>query len=176
MLDRRFLDINLVVQGIANSPAANPAKGTQYIVGSSPTGAFSGATANQLARYNGSKWIFTTPKAGQLEVLNAETKEVLSFDGTEWKVKTTLSSSGGDEVICESHTLTAEEATAQSFTLANSIKTGKETDVFLSVCGMIQIAGVDYAASGNTISWSDETLADVGLQAGDVFLVQYVKG
>ena len=432
MLDRRFLDINLVVQGIANSPAANPAKGTQYIVGSSPTGAFSGATANQLARYNGSKWIFTTPKAGQLEVLNVETKEVLSFDGTEWKVKTTLSSSGesdsndsvitiddfalntdsvytysaeestmlfgtilvnpdahkvytitqgyisdgqinrecmfasktdgklykhvyindsslssdekhkltskdipdnatllnrhtcvlyrynaldksfskisnqyhvvddivdfmcwdftanqpkkitfsegskrltntalqeykdgawvslandyvtvgkkyiaresafgknvvvyersagnewntmfsyqnwvsyvleaGDyfinkadgltymfdgttfiaitssgsggsvgaasEVICETHTLTAAEATAQSFTLANSIKSGKENDIMLSVCGVVQIAGVDYTASGNTISWSDKSLADIGLQAGDVFIVHYVK-
>lgn len=80
------------------------------------------------------------------------------------------------EVICETHTLTAEEATAKSFTLANSIASGKETDVFLSVCGMVQIAGVDYTASENTISWSDKTLADIGLQAGDVFLVQYVKG
>ena len=99
------------------------------------------------------------------------------YNGTDFVAVTTAeTTTGGDEVICESHTLTAEEATAKSFTLANSIKSGKETDVFLSVCGMIQIAGVDYTASGNAISWSDKTLADIGLQAGDVFLVQYVKG
>jgi len=468
LLDRRFLDVSLVVAGIANSPAASPTAGTQYIVGSSPAGDFSGASANQLARYDGSKWIFSTPKANGLEVLNAETKEVLSFDGTEWTVKATLAqaksnenfavvdyfadkshyyepsvmtgytpgeflgvyygndnkklfgfmyqadlegtlkkvektdivgktiliikndntdlnvvlspyvniitddlpdtnnicfklsrpdlvfckqtghfykydktadnyvdlgavstldfaeisngvflyyaetnsfyyvdtennkfaviplatsggatttsefivpvldivqkgehsnpprpvaglkfidvnegsafayddslnlrsitltngdryalttdfkiyeydgttwtatdvpdggiflnkadnyvyvydakagafvkasvdtvSGAGDEVICENHTLTAEEATAKSFTLANSIKSGKETGVLLSVCGMIQIAGVDYTASGNTISWTGKTLDDIGLQAGDIFVVQYVKG
>jgi len=450
MLDRRFLDVSIVVAGIANSPAASPTAGTQYIVGSSPAGDFSGAKANQLARYDGSKWIFSTPKTNGLEVLNVETKEVLSFDGTAWTAKTTLggggsnefiapvdlvtnlalihpygspvsypdnaevgdkivvigyfndkyvsvdirrkeendwnlvskmtngqryavkyrdannnfiyeilagisisdnpadptgnqitretipvggmflnkadslvyvydgekfeavntggdsgggeheghnffipeyscveykskssvydpgelvkdgdmiyradssghiqnevdysefrvgsifffdkvksgdhgdafplyrfngvdaenrfdfidyvqdgdllfnkvnkhfyvfetsnfyrftdiggigesSSGGGDEIITETHTLTAEEATAKSFNLANSIKSGKETDVFLSVCGMVQIAGVDYTASENTISWSDKTLADIGLQAGDVFLVQYTK-
>ena len=337
MLDRRFLDVSLVVAGIANEPAANPTVGTQYIVGSSPAGAFSDASANQLARYDGSKWIFSTPKTGGLELFNTETGEMLSFDGTAWKSKATFtmstkkfpfefylpdyagkcinsnpvnktgrvagtiefdienhkiyvtnsegtledktsdftkkalffwrnndssdypdlwewdgsnfegvyelqsgdylfdkgecqfytynsseykfqkvnaltpsetlqiedgilfyndedksfyflsakgcakfstsgSGSAGDEVICENHTLTAEEATAKSFTLANSIKSGKETDVLLSVCGMIQIAGVDYTASGNTISWSGKTLADIGLQAGDVFVVQYIKG
>ena len=82
---------------------------------------------------------------------------------------------GGDEVITETHTLTAEEATAKSFTLANSIKSGKENNVMLSVCGVTQIAGTDYTASGNTISWSDKALADIGLQEDDVFLVQYTK-
>lgn len=369
MLDRRFLDVSLVVAGIANEPAANPTVGTQYIVGSSPAGDFSGALANQLARYDGSKWIFSTPKTNGLEVFSTETSEILSFSGTEWESKVKLTkakntenftvadyfscnfldseptkrigytpgdifiiyqatrspdkhgethslnyiyqvdesgtlakispkdvkgkkllinkndvtsvanvtsvqilrsefqdittesenylvidhtedttpeivfckqtqhfykynaetdiyddlgavstddfteieggfffyyaesnsfyyvdvennkfgvfplgssetpiSSAGDEVICENHTLTAEEATAKSFTLANSIKTGKETGVLLSVCGMIQIPGVDYTASGNTISWTGKTLDDIGLQAGDIFVVQYVKG
>ena len=355
MLDRRFLDVSLVVAGITNSPAANPKAGTQYIVGENPADDFSGATANQLARYDGSKWIFSNPKAGGLEVLNVETKEILSFDGTAWSVKVALAkaknvdnftivdyfankshyyepnnmtgytpgeyfgviyggnkdtgytgnilkansdgklenvnstvvgksfliikndddtlngpmvapsvnyilsaaendythilyefskpdivfckqtghfyrydeavdnyvdlgagstddfteigdgvffyyaatnsfyyvdtdngtftvfpistSEGGAtyEIITETHTLTAEEATAKSFTLANSIKTGKENAVFLSVCGVVQIAGVDYTASGNTINWTGKTLADIGLQAGDIFVVQYVK-
>ena len=52
---------------------------------------------------------------------------------------------------------------------------GKETDVFLSVCGVLQIAGVDYTASGNSISWDGKSLDEIVLQAGDVFLVQYVK-
>ena len=336
MLDRRFLDVSLVVQDIANEPAANPTVGTQYIVGENPTGAFEDIIHGYIARYDGTKWISITPKAEGLEVLNAKTGELLTVDERgHWVSKVTLSTKNdfpfkfyipdyaveykdgsptnisghtagdiqidgsgnkiyvansegtfedktsefkgntlffwrtdnnnsypelwtwdgadiqaifpndgdylfdkgecqfytykhseykfqkvnaltpsetlqieggdlfyndedksfyfisakgcakfstggsggaGDEVICENHTLTAEEATAKSFTLANSIKTGKETGVLLSVCGMIQIPGVDYTASGNTISWTGKTLDDIGLQAGDIFVVQYVKG
>ena len=38
-LDRRFLNISLSVNAVANQPAANPTAGSQYIVGSSPSGA-----------------------------------------------------------------------------------------------------------------------------------------
>ena len=179
MLDRRFFDVNLVVQGIANSPAENPSIGTQYIVGESPAGAFNGAKANQLARWNGSKWIFITPKNGGLEVFNVETKEILNFNGTAWVSKTTFSgeggSGGGYETVTEKHVLTAEEATNKSFTLSNAIMSGKESDVILSVCGVMQIAGEDFTASGNTISWDNKTLADIGIQVDDIFLVQYIK-
>ena len=84
LLDRRFLNISLSVLGIANEPADNPAIGSQYIVGSTPAGAFSQAPANSIARYNGTSWAFFTPKAGELEVFNLETGEVLSFNGSSW--------------------------------------------------------------------------------------------
>ena len=176
MLDRRFFDVNLIVQGIANEPADNPTKGTQYIIGENPAGDFENAEAGQLARYNGSKWIFSTPKEGDLEVINIETGKMMRFDGVVWEDITDISGSGGgDEIVAETHMLTAAEATAKSFTLANSIKSGKEDSVVLSVCGVVQIPGSDYIASGNSISWNAKTLDDIGLQAGDVFLVQYVK-
>ncbi len=54
MIDRRFLDANLVVNDIANSPEEFPINGTQYIVGSNPSEEFAGAVAGSIARYDGS--------------------------------------------------------------------------------------------------------------------------
>ena len=87
-LDRRFVSISARVEKIANSPSATatPVNGTQYIVGSSPTGAFAGTSANDLARYDGNKWKFTRPDTSQLEVLNLDTLEILGWNGTEWAV------------------------------------------------------------------------------------------
>ena len=82
MLDRRFLDINLTVIGIANKPKDNPVKGDQYIVGSSPEGAFAGFTANNLVRYNGSEWIETPKDSNTLEVFNLETGYFMHYDST----------------------------------------------------------------------------------------------
>ena len=82
MFDRRFVSISLIVQGIANAPVANPTAGTQYIVGATPTGAFANATPNYIARYDGAAWKFTPPKISEIEVLNANTGEILSWNGT----------------------------------------------------------------------------------------------
>ena len=116
------------------------------------------------------------PEGGMF--LNKTDRYVYVFDGEKFEAINKVAESSAEssaEFICETHTLTAEEATAKSFNLVNAIKSGKETDVFLSVCGVVQIAGTDYTASGSTISWSGKSLEDVGLQAGDVFLVQYIK-
>lgn len=280
MLDRRFFDVNIVVQGIANEPAANPTAGTQYIVGPNPTGAFEDVASDTLARYDGSAWSFIPPQEGSLEVINVETGEILGYDGSDWSVITTISGSGaiapvlgvvatgatlpaeasvGDKFlntddgklytatsedtwdagvataagdryasstdfkiyesngsavkgtdipnggmflnkadgyvyvrdnnslvkasedavssteITESHVLTSTDVDNKSFTLANSVASGKETSVLLSVCGVVQVAGTDYAASGNTISWNNKELDNIGLRAGDTFVIHYTK-
>ena len=278
LLDRRFLNISLSIQGIANEPADNPAIGSQYIVGSTPAGAFSQASTNSIARYNGTNWTFFTPKAGELEVLNIDTGEVLSFNGSIWatmfslyepiapvlaivptgsslpasaatgatflnttdaKLYTatatntwdsgTLTTSGsryasssnhkiyqsdgsalassnilnGDmflnkedgtvyaydadtsafvkvnsssvEFVTETHSLTAAEVSAKSFSLANSVASGKENNTLLFVAGIAQTAGTDFTASGNTISWNGKELDAIGLHEGDAFIIHYVK-
>ena len=275
MLDRRFFDVNIVVQGIANEPAANPTAGTQYIVGQNPTGAFAGVTADTLARYDGSAWSFIPPQEGSLEVINVETGEILGYDGSDWSVITTITGSGaiapvlgvvvtgtarpaeasvgdkflntddgklytataedtwdagvataaGDryasstdfkvyesdgssveavgniangtlfladgcvyvrdddafvkadvsEEVTETHVLTSAEATSKGFTLSHAVAAGKELSVLLAVCGLIQIAGTDYTASGSSISWNGKGLDTVGLRAGDTFVVRYSK-
>lgn len=86
LLDRRFLGISLSVLAVANQPDDNSSAGTQYIVGDSPAGAFAGAAVNSLARFDGTAWSFTTPKVGELEVLNLQTSEILKFDGAAWSV------------------------------------------------------------------------------------------
>ncbi len=283
MLDRRFLSISLVIQAIANSPAANPVVGTQYIVGTNPAGAFAGATANSIARFNGTVWKFTAPRAGSLEVFNADTYEILSYDGSKWTTVAYLRSdeaeyidpvnaivasgtslpasaakgdlflntadaklytataadtwnagvltlngdryasstdfniywSNGSEVsavriingnmffnkadnciyiydqsanayvrvgggiasetVTDIHSLTAEEVTAKSFTLKNSVKNGYEAHVLLFVSGVAQTVNVDFIASGNTISWNNKGLDTIGLIEGDTFIVHYIK-
>ncbi|MBQ9564411.1 MAG: DUF2793 domain-containing protein [Synergistaceae bacterium] len=277
-MDRRFVSINTRVEKIANSPSATatPVNGTQYIVGSNPTGAFASANANDLARYDGSKWKFTKPDTGQLEVLNMDTLEILGWNGAEWAVLARLRGenpvldvvatgtalpasaeegdrflntsngklytataqdawdsgtptssgdryasltdakiyenrdgifssasladgtlflskadsspygydadtdrliklSGGSNVVTESHVLTAGEVAAKSFNLSNAVATGKETSVLLSACGVVQVAGTDFAVSGKAVSWTGKGLAEIDLAAGDVFVVSYQR-
>ena len=90
-LDRRFLNISLSVLAIADEPDANPTNGSQYIVGSNPTGAFASASQNQIARYNGSTWSFISPKIGELEVLNLSNGQILSFNGSAWSSVASIS-------------------------------------------------------------------------------------
>ena len=277
MLDRRFLNISLTVQGVANEPTDNPSVGTQFIVGTVPAGAFTNVVPNSIARFNGETWNFIAPKAGDLEVLNAETGEVLRFNGTAWTVIAAFyvpiapvlaivpsgdtlpaSASAGDsflktddaklytataadtwdsgtltdngsryasssdfkiyqsdgsslsatsilngdlflnkedgsayvydasvqafvkiggsaEVVTEVHSLTAEEAAAKTFSLLHSIAIGKENSSLVFVSGVAQAFGLDFSASGNSISWDNKALDDIGLEAGDLFIIHYIK-
>ena len=76
-VDRRFLDVGMTVLGIANAPGANPSAGDQYIVGSSGTGAFAGVAANSIARYDGTNWKFSAPRAGSMEALDASAGTII---------------------------------------------------------------------------------------------------
>ena len=98
LLDRRFLNLSLSVQGIVNDPGEDYSTGTQYIVGENPTGDFSGARTNSIARYDGSDWKFLVPQQGGLEVINLSTAELLAFDGSSWNSVATLGSGGGNPV------------------------------------------------------------------------------
>ena len=276
-LDRRFLSISFVVQGVANSPPNNPVAGTQYIVGANPTGDFASATANSIAYYDGSSWVFTTPEAGELEVLCVQTRELLSWNGTEWAVTIAIDNnsniapvlavvpsgislpataseddvflktdeaklytataadtwnsgtivanggryasstdhkiytSDGSALVAENvaeggfflnkddnrlyiydgsrfvriggsgatyaidiHSITAAEITAKAFSLTRSIAAGQENNTSLSVAGLELAVGVDFVASGSTISWNGKGLDNAGLDVGDVVIVHYV--
>lgn len=275
-VDRRFLDVGMTVLGIANTPSGTPAAGDQYIVGNAGTGAFEGVAANSVARYDGTKWTFSAPRAGTMEALDALAGTIIRYDGSAWVTVADFNSfiapvidlvatddelpstcaegaillntsdnklytataedtwdagvalsngdryastsdfrvyesdwtnligaeihdgglflnkadgciyvydaasgeykrNGADVTVTETHTLTAGEATGKSFNLNSAVAAGREGHVILFVGGVAQVAGTDFTASGNTISWNAKGLDEVGLRAGDVFVVHYIK-
>jgi len=66
-----------------NAPPGTPNAGDRYVIGSAPTGGFTGQTG-QLASFDGQVWRFLTPKAGWL-VFNLADGLVYAFDGTNWR-------------------------------------------------------------------------------------------
>ena len=55
--------LHVEVEGTLNSPPASPADGQSWIVGSSPTGAWTGH-AQQIASRQGGNWLFAMPVTG----------------------------------------------------------------------------------------------------------------
>jgi len=135
MIDRRFLDVGLVVQGIADKPNPDiePTLGMQYIVGEMPEGDFENAEPAQIARFDGEKWEFSTPNEKSLEVINAETGEILKFDGVIWDIVATISASSGvtsvytaippvDDFVKSGTTLPETAIVGEKFIKTNNMK------------------------------------------------------
>lgn len=55
------------------TPPGSPAAGATYIVGPSPTGAWSGQ-ANAVAVWSGTAWVFATPRLGWVAYIEDEQK------------------------------------------------------------------------------------------------------
>ena len=153
MLDRRFVSISLIVQGIANEPAANPTAGTQYIVGSTPAGAFAGASPNSIARYDGSAWCFTTPKTGELEALNIATGEILAWSGSAWTVAVTINRSSTTApvlaVVPTGTSLPASASTGEAFFKTDDAKLYTATAADSWDSGTATTNGSRYASSSD---------------------------
>lgn len=100
-LNRRFLDVSLIVQGTANAPRGTLVHGMQYIVGDSPSGVFSGAFKGSIARYDDytEKWTFTKPSIGKLEILDLSDKTIKSYTTRGWTVQVDLNGSGNDSEV-----------------------------------------------------------------------------
>lgn len=73
----------LVVISTANSPAGGEVDGDVYIVGSSPSGSFSGFTAGRLAVKEGGAWVQYTPKTGW-NIDNLSAGQLQRWNGTTW--------------------------------------------------------------------------------------------
>lgn len=74
---------NYKVQSLgANTPPGSPVTGDMYVVGTSPTGAWSGQ-ANNLAQWTGSAWLFTAADHG-MSVVSVATGVLSVWNGTAW--------------------------------------------------------------------------------------------
>lgn len=71
-----------VVVDIADAPPGSPAAGDLYIVGSSPSGGFSGH-ANQLAQYQTGGWVFYAPFKWMDAVVESLDSR-MAYDGSSW--------------------------------------------------------------------------------------------
>lgn len=71
-----------VMADIADSPPGSPAAGDLYIVGTSPTGDFTGH-ANQLAQYQTGGWVFYAPFKW-MDVVVESLDSRMTYDGTAW--------------------------------------------------------------------------------------------
>lgn len=69
------------VLGVLNAPPTEPT-GKRYVVGDTPTGAFANH-AKDIARHDGTQWLFETPEAGW-QVYNKSAATQLQFTGSSW--------------------------------------------------------------------------------------------
>ena len=87
ILQLAVLDRDLTV------PPSSPANGARYIVGGSPTGAWSGH-AGSIAAYQDGAWMFYAPVEGWIAWIGDEDAAVV-WDGAAWSALTTGGGGGG---------------------------------------------------------------------------------
>lgn len=72
-----------VIDRALNTPPGSPADGDCYIVGDTPTGAWSGYAENSIAAYIGTAWVEISPEEGWLAWVRDEDL-IYAFTGTAW--------------------------------------------------------------------------------------------
>jgi hypothetical protein len=98
-----LIDIGLApaVQSVAlNTPPTTPALGACWVVGASPTGAWSGL-ANAIAGWTGGGWRFVMPSAG-MTVWSMTDQVFARFTGSTWVVGDMVAARvaiGGNQVV-----------------------------------------------------------------------------
>ena len=71
------------VLSIVNSAPTSPVNGTYYLIGTAPTGIFTGHQ-NQIAQSVGSGWSYTSGVTGQLISIASLGGAIYLFNGTNW--------------------------------------------------------------------------------------------
>jgi len=98
------------IDGQANDPPATPAAGVTWLVGPSPTGAWSGS-AGKLASFQAGTWIFAVPRDG-LRVLDRSNRQEIRYDGGWQRAVTPATPTGGTTVDSEARAAIAELVSA----------------------------------------------------------------
>lgn len=75
---------NAVINRTTNTPPGSPAIGDRYIVGPSPTGAWSGKS-NYIAQWTGTSWVLFAPTNGQVAFSTAD-NAWYDYTGSKWVV------------------------------------------------------------------------------------------
>lgn len=150
-----------------STPPGAPAEGDRYIVGSSPTGAWSGH-ALKIAAYQDGAWLFYAPVAGWRAWV-ADEDALYVFDGGGW---ITVSSGGGGVGSVNPVSLVGVNATANS---TNRLSVASPASLFSHEGSGHQLK-INKAAAGDTGSVLFQTgfsgRAEFGLTGDDDFHVK----
>ena len=98
------------------APPSSPADGARYIVGGSPTGAWSGH-AGSIAAYQDGAWMFYAPVEGWIAWIGDEDAAVV-WDGSAWSALTTGGGGGGGSGSYSTLGINATADTTNRLTLA----------------------------------------------------------
>lgn len=88
--------LHCVVEGEANEPPIDSAEGQTWVVGSAPTGDWSGHAGHLAGRQAGA-WLFVAPTDG-MHLFDKSTRQVALYDG-EWRRATTPQDPDGGATI-----------------------------------------------------------------------------
>ena len=89
-------DLGTVIEVNLNTPPVSPSFQDAYIIGTSPTGDWSGQN-NDLAVYNGSSWVFYDTEEGNF-VFDQNTSQQQIFNGTIWQATANIVYSDGESI------------------------------------------------------------------------------
>ena len=107
-----------VVQGESNDPPPSPNEGECWIVGSQPTGEWTGYT-NRIACYQSGNWLFVSPLEGMV-VFNTSEGRIARYDGG-WSSPPAIAiPNGGTTVDTEARSAIAQIVSA--LTVAGILK------------------------------------------------------
>jgi hypothetical protein len=83
--------VHLSVKDRTSTPPGGPSEGDRYLLGASPTGAWSTFAQHDIAAYLGSAWVAFTPVEGWKVYVDDE-DITLEFDGSSWLMHAALNS------------------------------------------------------------------------------------
>ena len=89
--------LHLVVQGEADDPPASPAEGECWIIGSAPTGSWSGQ-AGRLAAFEAGTWLFVAPTEG-LRAFDATDGQFVRYAEGAWIYSSSISLPNGGATV-----------------------------------------------------------------------------
>lgn len=158
--------VNAAVLNIANAPSST-ADGVRYIVGTSPTGDFSGQAGKLAARIEG-QWAFYAPAEGWA-VYNLSNNRTYRFSGGVWAIPPTIFTAQPFVEVSDPGAWTVDNTAwvkvplnTVSTDTANGWDATDNTDYIIPQAGLYQLQGVVRPARSGGNAIPDNTAFAVG--------------
>ena len=91
--------LHCAIEGTANAPPAAPQPGETWLIGTAPSGAWTGQ-AGRIASFQGGSWVFQAPRDG-IQVLSRQTGQRFDYRGGWRKAVRPANPLGGTTIDAE---------------------------------------------------------------------------